>query len=184
MKTQAIFICSILFIISCHKEPVEIFEPGLQTYGFMTATKHAGKSKASWKAGGGALYDKNYPGLFGIYGTTVGDYGQLREELSILQIPLKPAKGVYQIEEGKHQNNSLPIGSYARVISDGDVLGAYYDIKKNSNSWIEVLSIDSSTNIVKGRFEVYFEVSEDHKVSGFPEEVHFKDGYFEVEIWK
>ncbi len=184
MKQTILFISYILVFTTCKKEPVETFQPSSDTYGFMTAIKRAGKSGAGWQSGGGAFYDKNYSGLFGVYGTTEDDFSQLREELSIFQIPLQPEKGIYQIEEGKHQNNSLPVASYARLISDGDVLGAYYYVKKNSNSWIEVLEIDSSTNIVKGRFEVHFEIDAGYKASGFPDEVHFDDGYFEVEIWK
>lgn len=182
MKTYKLLLVSIAALLACNKEKevVEIFLPGPQPYGFMQATKQVGGSSVKWSAGGAALRDDYIAGLLNFVGGTRDEYDQLREQLVISQIPMQPGK--YNIQEGSPNDSGSPESGYYRFISDGDVLGSSYGVRGKSGNWVEIIEVDTVTKIVKGRFSVHYIIKDKHKDSGFPAEVDFEDGYFEVEI--
>lgn len=180
MKYPLLFVLSAL-ILSCHKDhkEVEIFLPGQQLNGFWKATKQSGGESAAWEASGSARPDTSFsPNNVNITSSTYDDQGQLRENLVMLQIPLVP--GHYNINDGFVENGQ-PETAYSRLVSDGDALGAQY-FGVGGENWVEITEIDTSMALIKGRFDLKFEIDPSDKESGFPEIVRFKDGTFEVKI--
>lgn len=182
MKTHKSFFIFFLLLLACNKEELEIFLPGPQEFGFMTAVKKAGRDSDEWNASGFAMRDIYYPELLNFRGDTEDEYGQSRESLNISQIPMRSGK--YNIQEGAPHDSGMPESGYYRHISDGDVTGANYGVRGKSGNWVEIIEVDTVAKTVKGRFNVHYIISDKHKDSGFPEQVDFEDGYFEVEIIK
>ena len=180
MKAKFFLFIFLLFLLACNKDKLEIFFPGSQEHGFMTASKKVDGSSDEWAASGFAIRDAYHADLLNFRGDTEDEYGQRRESLNIRQIPMKSGK--YKIQEGSPSSSGSPESGYYRVISDGDVTGANYGTRGKNGNWVEIIEIDTVAKVVKGKFSVHYIISDKHKDSGFPKEVDFEDGYFEVEI--
>jgi hypothetical protein len=184
MKTNMIPMAVALFLLCatcCKKDELEIFEPGDQVYGTIEADKKVnwfGKEK--WTASGVARKDSQSPNrLFSIGGTTYNEFDENRESFSIGKIPM--AKGVYTIKSTDGDEEDV-VASYARMLSDGDVIGAFYNATKSSQNCITVTEIDTILGIVKGRFRVEFSIKDEYDDARFPDCVLFKNGTFDLKF--
>lgn len=172
-----------LLMFSCRKEEfpqAEIFLPGLQAYGFATGSKLAtGTTSGEWVASGIGYQETTVCcNLLSIGTGTYDEFNQSRETLVFNFIPAQ--RGRYPILAG-NENMNLPMASYARLVSHGDVIGASYHIE-GTKSWIEITHVDTVSKVIRGTFDVRFKVGPSYADRGFPERVRFKDGQFDVKI--
>jgi hypothetical protein len=184
MKTNMIPVAAALFLLCatcCKKDELEIFEPGDQAYGTMQANKKVNWiGKETWTASGSARRDNTQPDeFFQISGYTLDKLGQPREELGILKIPL--AVGTYPVFKNRDDTKSRIWASYARLVSDGDVVGAGYRAN-GSNNCITIDEIDTVLGIAKGSFRIVFSISEEFDDTRFPDKVVFSNGTFDLKF--
>jgi len=116
------------------------------------------------------------------HNTTVGtfdEFGQSRENLNISYLPIDVGK--YLLHKGT-PNYGLPRAGYARKLSDGDVLGAYYRPDTDGESWVEITQIDTIAKTVSGKFDINFKIGDQYLDKGFPASVRFSNGVFDLKI--
>ena len=181
---------SLLLLVSlaaCHKDDqkrLEFLLPGPKTYGSGTAVKEVpGVGAANWEASGIAQKETK-PNFFDINLGTENEFMELRESVSINEIPL--ASGRYAIQAGGPQNTSDGItgAAYHRLLADGDVSGAsYYAMDYSPENFVEVV-VDTLAKTAKGTFSIAFKLWDQDKGQDFPETVIFKNGSFDVRFLK
>lgn len=174
---RVIFLLCILF--SCKKEKpesVEIFWPGEQLFGAMSASKRATNSTiGNWEASGWATYETW--GLLVIRGDTYTEDGYRRESLFLNEIP--NTLGTYVLAEGFNFGNSMANAIYSRMEGDGDAIGADY-FPSGSLNIVEITEIDTLAKQIKGRFNIHFKIASNWEGGKYPDEVWLENGEFDV----
>lgn len=174
----------ILLILSCKKEdntlPIPIWQPGPMTHGYASATKVT----EDWLASAFGKKNDWSEGTVSVLTRTFNEFGEMRELLSFQEIPL--IKGKYGLTNGIGEDG-LVSASYATLLSDGDVVGDFYQLDTlASDNYIEVTYVDTTEWVIKGSFSASFII--DLSVYGEklnpanPDRVKFSDGSFDVKI--
>jgi hypothetical protein len=99
----------------------------------------------------------------------------IRERLAFRNIPL--LKGIHKLAN----DVQMPISTYSRWLSDGDLLNAVWEVNTNANNIIEIQEIDTSTRNVKGLFNVHFIMTTQGSLDDVhSERINFEDGKFDI----
>ncbi len=159
-------------LISCKDDDdqmVVIYDAGDQEFGWATGTREG----HAWEASGYWRYHQNDSTYWGINFVTYSSYGAMRESYALNEIPF--AIGTFPVKGGlRDLGDGFVGGNYGRLADDGDASLGTLPINDDEDGFITISSIDSTTNTIKGFFEVYFR-SEDHLLK-----IEIKDGEFEV----
>ena len=166
-----ILLVSVSFLICCGKEEKEviIYDAGNQEFGWAIGTKEG----VQWEASSYWRYHQNDSTFCGINFVTYTSYGAERENFALNEIPL--SIGTYSVSgELSDLGDELVGGSLSLSIDDGDVGGVSLKVNDDKSSYITITEINSSTNTMKGFFEIYF-IHESGELK-----IEIKDGEFEV----
>jgi len=176
MKLTCSFITlfiTVLFIVSCSKEDVIIYEAGNQEFGWATGTK----SCEDWEASGYWQYHQSDSTLVGVTFATYTSYGAERENISLNEIPL--SLGTYPIGGGSGDiGDELVGGRYSMSGDDGDAHLGSLKVNEDKNGCITISEINMSTKTIRGSFRVFF-ISDSGELK-----VEIKKGEFEVRLYE
>ena len=176
-----LYITFVLLSISCNKDdvPVNIFEPGAMEFGSAMAEKNEVQWSASAKAG----KEKNFKDYFTISLCTFNAFDEKRESLFFTKIPF--STGSYPVKTCLGIPDSCEMGfvssAYSRLSSDGDAVLAAYFINDEKSNYLNITTIDTITNIVKGDFEIHLKIDTGEELLGpaDPSNLDFTKGSFE-----
>ena len=162
-----ILLVSVSFLICCGKEEnVIIYEAGNQEFGWATGIKEG----AQWEASGYWRYHLNDSTLRVIKFVTYSSDGSQRENFTLSYLPL--SVGTFSVKQNPDLANGVVRGSFSMFEGDASIGGL--DINENEDSFITISEVNTSTNTMKGSFEIYF-ISEGGELK-----IEIKDGEFEV----
>jgi len=162
----------VIFIFSCEDR----FKPDYSA-GESTAVKNG----EEWK-GVGRGYESNQGYGIGMYFTVSDDFGQLRQFLSFIKIPIIKQTNFLFNTSGQI-NDSIPGCRFYTVSHDGDVLEDTYFIKEDGST-LTVDSYEDEARILKGTFDLklYIDPDEHNQKPENPDTIIFEGGKFEVYI--
>ena len=192
MKTKIILILAMFTVcFSCKKdvettdsnEILEIFEflPNSNVIG--TKTIGNGKSGTFKSLGGGVIHGSTKKGYFSLDITSYNASGDLREIISMGDIPIK--KGNFPILiPGWVENDDIIDVTYSRTAADGDVLVAYYLLNETQFSNIEITDIDTVANYVRGKLNVHFVMQGKSGIADLPNKVSFTSVNFDMKLFR
>ncbi len=200
-------LCCVFFLIACKKSEVtiipipepqipvvepketgvlEIFFSNFEKNGYTEGIKTIGNgenTKYRMSAYGQELKINSKPFFILNLTTFYSNTDYTREVVAIDDIPVKIGK--YEVKDiNPIPENSSLSAFYSRLMSDGDVLGAFYYLNINKKNDIEIRTIDTVTNIVTGKLNINFNRKKESADSIFPLRVSFTDMYFEVKLNK
>ncbi len=164
-------------IVSCEKG----FEPDF-SFGKATAERNA----ESWKAQGVAKYNKPHGIGIDFIFDVFNEVGELRQRLTFGKVPIDVVSVALK-NSSAQSNDTITRASFKTVSSDGDVLEDIYLVLEDSiQSHIEILSIDSDTNWIKGAFMATFIIDPNRPKfnPNNPDTIRFTNGAFEARIDK
>jgi len=165
-----VLLVSVLLLVCCGKEEnVIIYEAGNQEFGWATGTREG----QDWEASSYWRYHLNDSTFRVINFLTYTSFGAERENFSLSEIPL--STGTFTVGGSSTDlGDGLVGGSLSLSTDDGDVGGVSLKVNDDKNSYVTITEINSSTNTMKGFFEIYF-IHESGELK-----VEIKDGEFEA----
>jgi len=173
-----LFILSSFLLWTCSKDdPIIIYEAGPQTDGWAIGIK----SGHEWEASASARLWLEDSTTFSISFLTYSPDGLLRESFGISGMSLRtgstPIKyDQSQIETGTVRGNGGILGS------DGDLAEAFYTANNDKDGFVDILSIDTVSNIVTGKFELFLNLKQNYGENDHPNKIEIEEGSFEVQI--
>ncbi len=162
-----VFPIVMLLVISCtKKEDIIIYEAGNQEFGWAIGTKEG----IQWEASGFWRYHLNDSTHKVIKFVTYSSDGAQRENFTLSYLPL--SVGTFSVKNIPDLANGVVHGSFSMFEGDASIGGL--DVNENEDSFITISEVNTSTNTIKGSFEIHF-ISDDGELK-----VEIKDGEFEV----
>jgi hypothetical protein len=180
-------ILTTIFLFACQKEDkYRAFSnnwKGPQTYGKVSAFRDGRLWQASGVAG--------LSGSSGLYAITFQTFDPIdsvyTEDLSFSNVPFKVGRYDYIHHLVVVANNPIYADSLVSLYSEGydDLFGPGFYADTTKHNWLLIESIDTIQNVIKGKFDVHYRISEDGATySNYPLTVHFSGGEFEVKVRK
>jgi len=165
-----------LIFIGCKKDPDKGNYYGTASATFNGKTWQSGKVRCivAKQCGNGKL---------GFQFQVYNQYNELREEMIFFKIPV--AIGTYTINPKNFNDplckDTIPIGSYHTLQSDGDVLLDSYYVILSSNNYFTINNYNESTKELRGKFEVTFKIF-DRQDPDSPDTIRVTNGSFNTKI--
>ena len=186
MKTILIIVTTLSFAIffACHKEekywPLGNYWKGAQSEGKVQALRNG----EFWQASVFATFYDHYPACSIIFNTLDPIDSVITEELQFDKVPFKeclyPVNNLLQAVFDPIWLDSLK-SFYSKAYDDLSGPAFFPDTTKNN--WILIESVDSVERIMKGKFDVTYNISADGAAgTSYPRVVHFTKGAFEVKV--
>lgn len=177
-----LLIVFVWMIMGCEKEidypTAPIHFPGDQEYGWSTAQKNG----LDFEASGYGLRNTERPNdFFGVRLRTFTDWEADRENIYIAELEF--IIGTHQVvAHDEDQENGIPIGFYATLSDDGDVVEDVYELDERQNNWLEITAIDTiaGEQTIRGKYNLHFKIADAKTNPLHPDHVRFTDGVFEV----
>jgi len=172
-----LLICIIIsFFIGCKKDP----DKG-KYYGTASATFN-GKAWQSGKVRCIITKQCSY-GKLGFQFQVYNQYNELREEMIFFKIP--SAVGTYIINPLNLNDplckDTIPIGSYHTLQSDGDVALDSYNAILSSNNYFKIDNYNERTKELRGSFAVTFKIFSRQDPNS-PDTIRVSNGSFNTKI--
>jgi hypothetical protein len=170
------------FIVSCRKE-----EEPLPNFSQVFPENHQGSAmrngelwsgRAYWRYLGQDTQIDSTKCFIGI--NTFDSEGTSREQLSFLFIPLKVGKYVLKNPDFSYSLSAQSIAGYTSG-HDDEIDGSWYS-NNDKDNFIEILSIDTATKIMKCKFDVRLKIYDNSTNLNYPSKVHFTEGQIECTI--
>ena len=127
----------------------------------------------------------NIPGTFFITGRQVYTNG-VDESFTIRDIPCLPGKFSLEFwpSQASLYPNKIPNGSLGMLFEGDQPIGSFFMDSTRTDHFIEVLSYDTLTNIVEGRFQMFMnkELPVGFDFPGVPNTIDMTEGRFRLEV--
>ncbi len=169
-----LIIFTLPFIYSCEKEEVP---PKCDTC-FINMYING----ISWQADYVHASNVN-PVFYSIEGYGSDSFNQIRESLAIRKIPIEI--GTYKLtDDSLLENENLEANVFFNTsLSDGDVLGAVYEIIEKEDNFLKLERIDLENDFVEGQFQMsLIKVRDPDTNIEFPDTVRITQGVFRSDI--
>lgn len=182
MKTISVILLTLgLAFTGCKKEPTGFtsdidLQPLLywQDGYYCTATKEVpGLGHIDWTANAIADIEPDttkFDLVFRTYQDTTYGEGDTREFLQL---------GGFEFRTGTQE---IPLGTYARRLSDGDLLDAFWKLDESSNRTVTIDEINRTEKYVKGHFSVKFKMKTQGKANQHSEHINFLNAVFKAKL--
>lgn len=184
MKAISVILLTLgLAFVCCRKEEEKGFKSDIdlqpllyfQDGYYCTATKEVpGFGHIDWTANAIAdiyLHDTTKFDLaFRTYQDTTYGEGSTREFLQL---------GDFEFRTGTQE---ISLGTYARRLSDGDLLDALWRLDESSNKTVTIEEINRAEKYVKGHFSVKFKMVTQGKAAQYSEHINFRDAVFKAKL--
>ncbi len=172
MKSIWIFIFSLLFI-SCSKEDKLICD---------SCYMNMYLNGISWQADKfSAFLFKD--GVVSLLGFSFDSFGQERESLSFGGIPLEAKKfSLFSGLESIRKDGEVGV-FFSTNLSDGDVLGAVYELVNDEVHELIINTLDLEENVIEGSFQLtLLKESDPRPALNFPDTIRITQGIFRSDI--
>ncbi len=84
--------------------------------------------------------------------------------------------------EFKTGTQEISLGTYARLLSDGDLLDALWLLDESSNKTVTIEEINRTEKYVKGHFSVKFTMERQGKANQHSEHINFLNAVFKAKL--
>ena len=186
MKTIRIIVTILSFAIffACHKEekywPLGNYWKGEQREGKV----HALRNGEFWEASVFATFYDHYPACSITFNTLDPIDTVITEDLGFDKVPFK--EGLYSVHHLlKPVFDPIWVDSLRSYYSKAydDLYGPAFFPDTTKNNWILIESVDSVERIIRGKFDVTYNISDAGAAeTSYPRVVHFTKGAFEVKV--
>jgi hypothetical protein len=169
MKNTYFFLtlCFFFLFTACKKEEVVIYQSGDKLNGCVTAKKNGKPFSATlWPNILGQNEDE-----LGLLFETYDEEGVLREIFGILVLL---EVGVYKNADFK-ANDRMIISGSAGYYDETDIR---YKMDEGKSNRVEVLTIDTTTGLVEGTFDIYLTKESGGNTGSYPSKISLTDGFF------
>lgn len=177
MKTYIKYFLFSVVLVSCRSEE----EPSLIS-GYYWGEASAFKNSEKWLplVIGVSSYDDD--GSFSIsLNDTLYNQGLWIESLFISSLTAEV--GRFEIHLSSDESNKVDLLTASFITRLDDVLGDVYEVDESATNFVEILTYDSLSKEVSGRFEVTFILSDDNEWTlDSPDTIRFTGGVFHTRI--
>jgi hypothetical protein len=177
-NTLFLFLISISILTSCEKNnPEEPFDP----------FKGKGSAQLNGQYWEAEVYGYNFiNNSFSIDLQKRDQEGIVREKLGFYRIPFLVQRNTL-LRSTFSPAPTFPTSDYATVLADGDVAGEWYILTPDSSAhYLEITTLDSSTNEIEGHFEATLIIHPNRGklFPSSPDTLAFRSGQFKVKVKK
>lgn len=178
MRRIVYLITIMLFIFVCCEEQ----EDEVSTYYWGNST--ALKNGANWNSEAiHTYYNVFHLNNIDFFMEVYNSHGEMREDLYFFNIPISfDEKQIYNVKN--NTDNQFIGAAYTTLSHDGDVVEDRFVVLEDENSFIQLESINSKTNEIKGKFQITLVRDTSDRITNpsLPDTVRFTNGNFHIKI--